>query len=62
MHTQQCDRRFAIVKNNVVAGIERGQRAVGGISVFVLFEIARYGLPTTDVIPIKTRSAFSMIA
>src|SRR5262245_30245801 len=53
MHAYQRDRCSIFLENDVVAGIDRRDCAVRGVSAFVLLEIIRHSMPASDVVPVK---------
>ena len=55
IHSKQCDTSATIIEDDVVAGTERGQTAVGSIAAVILFKIPRYRLPATNIVPIEFR-------
>ena len=55
MNSKQSDRRPVLIKNDVIGGIDRSDRAVGGISLFVVLKIIGYCPPASDIVPIKAR-------
>src|SRR6266540_2196587 len=61
MNSKQCDRRAVFLENNVVAGIDRGNGTVRGVSLFVLLKVIRHCSPASTGTT-RTRSAFTMIA
>ena len=53
MNSKQGNRRPIFIKNDVVGGIDRNDRAVGGVSLSILLEVIRYRSPASDVVPIE---------
>src|SRR5207247_11232068 len=55
MNSKQRDCCPVLIENDVISGIDRRDRAVRSISLFVVFEIIRYCSPASDVVPIESR-------
>ncbi len=53
MDSEESDRRVALIKDDVIGGIDCRDGAVGGISLFVLVEIIRYCSPASDIVPVE---------
>src|SRR6266480_2411282 len=54
MDSKQCDGCPSLLENDVVAGIERGDSAVRGVSLIVFLKIVRHRSPASDVVPVET--------
>ncbi len=54
MNSKQRNCCPVLIEDDVISGIDRRDRAIRSISVFVVFEIIRYCSPAADVIPIET--------
>ena len=55
VHAEQRNVGPSLIEDNVVRRINRGDRAIRGVIVLVVFEIFRHRPPTSDIVPIKTR-------
>ena len=53
IHSKQRDACGVFLENYIIAGIERGDGAVRGVSMFVLLKIISYCSPASDVIPVE---------
>src|SRR5437899_1829417 len=52
-NSKQRDGCPIFLENDIIAGIERGNWAVRGVSLFVLLKIIRHCSPASDVVPIE---------
>ena len=54
MNSKQCDGRPILFENDVVAGIDRSDGAIRGVSLLVFLKIIRQCSPASDVVPVET--------
>ena len=55
VNSKQRDRSPVLIENDVISRIDGRDRAVRGISLFVILEVMRYRSPASDVVPIEAR-------
>ena len=54
LNSKQCDGCPILLKNDVVAGIERSDDAIRGVSLLVFLKIICHCPPASDVVPVET--------
>ena len=54
MNSKQCDGCSILLENDVVAGIERSDGAIRGVSLLVFLKIISHRPPASNVVPVET--------
>src|SRR4029077_3834429 len=54
MNSKKCDGHPILFENDVVAGIERSDDAIRGVSLLVFLKIIRHCSPASNVVPVET--------
>lgn len=53
VNPEQRDRGAALIKNDVIGGLECSNGTVRSVSLWIIGEISRHRPPTSDVVPIE---------